>query len=247
MYSADSPGRSTLKTEALLIFDLDGTILSVNSFPYWVRYMLAGRFGGLKKSERLTLSLRTGYILIQRKLFRQSHYSAKRSLQALWTRSLARDRSQLAIHGLNARLKTYIRPNLQGLMTAVAGRHVDALLATSAAAEYAQGLGNAMGFTYILATPPCTEPDQVENRAERKRDRVLSLLKTQGWNNRQRIFFTDHVEDAPLMGECQRTLWFGRDEDVPAMQASIPQSEIIACRHLSDIDILRLVTSYAGA
>ena len=40
----------------LLIFDLDGTLLSVNSYPHWVRYLLTGRFDGLDKKERLAVS-----------------------------------------------------------------------------------------------------------------------------------------------------------------------------------------------
>ena len=44
MSFADSPGRSTSKADPVFIFDLDGTLISVNSFPHWVIYMLRGKF-----------------------------------------------------------------------------------------------------------------------------------------------------------------------------------------------------------
>jgi phosphoserine phosphatase len=240
MCSAGSPGLSTLKTDAILIFDLDGTLLSVNSFPYWARYMLTGHFEGLSLMERLGLSLRSSQILLERKLLRRNHYRAKRQLQTLWGRALEKDSKQAALRNLCAFLQNHIRPNMQSLMTAIAARQVDALLATSAAGEYAQELGKALGFTHILATPLCSESDDLENRGERKRDRVLSLLAAQGWDHRPRIFFTDHAEDVPLIRECQRTLWFGSDENATSLQASLPQIKIIACRNTLDKEILRL-------
>jgi phosphoserine phosphatase len=242
MCSADSPGRSTLKTEAVWIFDLDGTILSVNSFPYWARYMLIGHFDGLNALERLALFLRTSQALTERKLLGQNHYHTKRKLQKLWSHSLKKDVGQAAAQRLSTLLQAYIRPNMQSLMETVASRQADALLATAAAGEYALGLGKALGFTHILATPLCTDSDTLENCAERKRDRVLSLLAAQEWNHRKRILFTDHEEDLPLIDQCHRTLWFGRDEDVRTIQERVPQAEIVACRHLPDAQIRRLVT-----
>lgn len=221
--------------------DLDGTILSVNSFHYWALYMLTGNFGGLNRGERLALSLRTIHILLKRKVLRHSHYRAKCQLQMLWAKTLEKDIGQTATHNLNAILKRYIRPNLRGVMTAMAEQRVDTFLATAAAGEYAQELGKELGFSHILATPLCIESDRQENRGERKRDRVLTKLGALGWNNRMRIFFTDHEEDLPLIRECHLTLWFGRDEDLDRIQASAAQTEIIACRNMPDSNIMLLV------
>lgn len=243
MCSAASPGRSTSRADPLLIFDLDGTILSVNSFPHWARYMLAGRFVGLNAAQRLALSLQTSGVLLQRKLLGHSHYLTKRRLQRLWAYSLQKDANQIALHHLSAKLQDYVRPNLRGLMERVASGNVDALLATSAAGEYARGLGAALGFSHVLTTPLCTESDRMENCKERKRDRVLSLLEAQGWNDRLRIFFTDHEEDLPLIRACHRTLWFGRDEDAAALKKRMPQAEIIACGNKHYDDIVRLACS----
>lgn len=247
MYSADSPGRSTLRTDPILIFDLDGTLLSVNSFPYWVRYMLSGRFGGLKPSRRLALSLRTARILLERKLLGRSHYYTKRSLQALWAGSLAGDAAAIAAERLSATLQNHVRPNLSSVMATVASGRADALLATSAAGEYAQAFGKSLGFLHILATPLWKETDKAENRAERKRDRVLKKLMAEGWHQRPRFFFTDHEEDLPLMSECQRIFWFGRDEEAVALQPKVRRGEIIACGQKTDLEILHLAIIPAGS
>jgi phosphoserine phosphatase len=240
MCSADSPGRSTLKTDAVLIFDLDGTVLSVNSFPYWALYMLTGHFAGLGKKERLRLSFRTFAILLKRKILRHSHYRTKYLLQGLWTESVKNDTNQVAMHAVITILQNYVRPNLQTLLAAVKAGEIDALLATSAAGEYAQALGKTLGFQHILTTPLCTEADKRENCKVQKRDRALALLEELGWRNRPRILFTDHAEDLPLIQECQRTLWFGRYEELAAIQAQAPKTRVVFGRTAPETEILRL-------
>lgn len=247
MFSADSHGPSTLRGDAVLIFDLDGTILTVNSFPYWAMYMLTGHFGGLTRRERLMLTWRTGRALLKRKLLRENHDATKSRLQELWASSLLKDANQTAIRCLNAILQGYIRTNLHSVLQAVSKKQVDALLATSAADEYAQALGRALGFEHVLTTPSCADPNRLENCRERKRDRVLSTLKELGWQNRMRIFFTDHAEDMPLMKECHLTLWFGTYDEAGAIKAQVPETQVIACRHLPDADVMRLTRSRQSA
>lgn len=234
MCSADSPGRSTLKTDAVLIFDLDGTILSVNSFPYWVRYMLAGHFGGLRRRERLALSCRTGLVIFRRKALGCSHRRAKRLLRALWLQALKKDSARLAVRGMSNVLQKHVRPNMSHVMAIVSGGHADAVLATSAAAGYAKHLGRELGFAHVIAS------GNVESLGEVKRDRVLALLASQGWDGRRRVFFTDHEDDLPLICRCHCVLWFGRDEDAARMQAHAPLSEVIACRGRTAEEIMRL-------
>jgi phosphoserine phosphatase len=235
MYSADSLGRLTSKTDAVLIFDLDETILSVNSFPYWAKYILAGHFNGLSRRERLALSLRTARILLERKIFRYSHGHAKRQLQLLWTQALEKDPENRALHALNARLLERVRPNMQTLIHMVMAEQIDAILATSAAGEYAQNLGEALGFTRAIAS------DTEEARGERKCQRVMEMIDTLGWNGRRRIFFTDHEEDWPMIYQCHRVFWFGTMEDAATMQAHSPWAEIIPCHNKTADEIMQLV------
>lgn len=243
MSSVDFPGRSTLNAEAVLIADLDGTLLSVNSFPLWASYMLKGRFAGLTRKERLDLCMGAARTLAARKLLRRSHAATKYALQQLWSLALSRDITEEALRNLNATLLAQVRPNLSGLMAALRDQQLDAILATSAAGEYARPLGKDLGFTHILTTPPAMESDRRENGGERKRDRVLGLLRALRWEKRLRVFMTDHEEDLPLIRECQTILWFGAPEDMESVQVRAPWSRLIACREIPEAAIMRLIGS----
>src|SRR5262249_32284248 len=147
---------------------------------------------------------------------RHSHQQAKSALQVLWAEALEKDVKQSAAHSLSTLLESYIRPNMHQLMAMVADNHFDTVLATSAAGGYAHTLGNKLGFNYIIAS------DHVEAKGKKKAEHVMALISAQGWNNRERIFFTDHEEDLPLIRQCHRVLWFGRDKDSLSIQADAP-------------------------
>ena len=58
----------------VLVFDLDGTILSVNSFPTWLLFLVgADRCAGSGCPTRARLSLRVLRLLVGRKLGRAAH------------------------------------------------------------------------------------------------------------------------------------------------------------------------------
>ena len=240
MSSADFPGPSISRTDTVCICDLDGTLLAVNSFPYWVLYMLVGRFAGLCVIERLALSFVVGRILFARKIRRRNHGDAKRMLQQLWMAAASRDPDRGALRSLHAILQNYVRPNVKLLLQAIGAGETDALLATAAAGEYAQAFGKALGFAHVLTTPLCGEADSIENCGERKRDRVLAALEALGWSDRVRVLLTDHEDDLPLMQVCQRTLWFGSYEDVAPVQQRAPETRVIFARNTSDVEVLRL-------
>lgn len=240
MSSVASPGPSTLKTDAVLIFDLDGTILSVNSFPHWVTYMLTGRFGGLSLLTRAALTKNAALALAERKILHCDHYKTKRRMQALWSKAVAADPKKLALDALIASLEKKVRPNMAEIMTLVSLKQADAILATSAAGEYAQGLAEHLGFSHILTTP-AVDKDLPENSSEQKRDRTLAYLASQSWQDRKRIFFTDHEEDLPLIKECHLTAWFGPDDALAELQKQAPAASIVACLNRSGQEILRLV------
>lgn len=241
MSSADSPGPSTSPPEPVLIFDLDGTLLSVNSFPYWVKYLLYGSFSHLTMRQRLCISLRAAGILAQRKLLRHGHAATKRRFQRLWSEATRGDDTQSAAQRFAQSLLPYVRPNLRRILQRHGG---GALLATSAASDYAQRLGETLGFAHILATPPAGDADDRENSRETKRDRTLRYLAAQGWDARARLFFTDHEEDLPLARACALTLWFGDDASLAAAKALAPDLTIVSCRHASDGDMETLIAQF---
>jgi hypothetical protein len=73
-----------------VVFDLDGTILRVNSFPRWVLFLIVGRVSGLGPHRRALLSLRTVSLLLRRKAAGASHEEFLCRLQGLWRSACVR-------------------------------------------------------------------------------------------------------------------------------------------------------------
>lgn len=228
MSSADSPGLSTSGPKPVLIFDLDGTLLSVNSYPAFVRYLMVGHFPENKTLDRIKIALQTINLMLQRKLMKKDHALVKAKLQELWSKAAAKDPDSLAQDWLIGDLYSVVRPNLFPIMSRVMKQELDGVLATAAAGEYAIPLGQKLGFKHILATPPFGADDAGrENHGVVKRDRVLALLKQIGWEDRPRIFFTDHEEDMPLIEVCEKIFWFGNISSIKTIQAAHPGKKIL--------------------
>jgi len=219
------------RVEPVLIFDLDGTILRRNSFPVWAASMLGLRDCGLRLRPRLALSLAVQRLLLQRRLRRLDHDALLRRLQALWCTALAEPGATLAQH-VQRRLERLIRPNLVPVLRLVAEDAMDGILATAAAADYAEPLGRRLGFATIIATPAQRGAGEPHNAGGQKRDRVLALLRERDWLERPRIFFNDDLADLPLMQACQAVCWFGNDRDLKRAKAEAPSVRFLPCRRM---------------
>jgi phosphoserine phosphatase len=206
---------------SVVIFDLDGTILRTNSFRVWVVYLLRAQFPHLGRGQRLRIATATAFALFIRKLGLIDHETLKWRLQAVWRR--ATDGNGGAVErDFVDRLRQYVRPELSGILNAVAEREIDAVMSTAAVADYADSLGRSLGFQHILATAADREKGEPSNVGWHKRDAVLSFLADHGWRDRARIFFTDHREDLPLIRLCQIVYWFGADAERVAIAGGLP-------------------------
>lgn len=188
------------RSEPVLIVDLDGTLLQVNSFPRWAMFLVRGRFAHLDWRSRAHIGLSSLALIAGRKLRLMPHDALKQRLRHLWQVATSGD-SGAAQRDIAGQLRAHVRPEFAPLLKSVADGDADAILATAAAGEYAEGLGRSLGFRHVLATV----------RGAQKKDAVLRLLSERGWQNRPRILYTDHVDDLPLMQVCDETVWFGSD------------------------------------
>ena len=221
--------------DPVYILDLDGTILSKNSFPHWVMYLARAPFSDLEPARRLRVSAAVFALLVGRKIGATRHEDFKRRLQTIWQLATKDDEGRAA-RAFADRMMRHVRPELSPILRAVASGVVDAILATAAPADYAETLGAALGFRHILATGADRPMGDAGNVGERKRLAVLALLASNGWNGRPRVLFTDHRDDLPLIAACDRTYWFGPESEGRAIAASMPGVSLKAgLRLASDI------------
>jgi phosphoserine phosphatase len=220
------------ETTPVVIFDLDGTLLGVNSFPLWVLFLIGGRLPGLGVRQRLQLSLRCQSRLLRRTLRGISHDELLRELQEQW-RAASGSSGAALMASFEAQLLRHVRPNLASALACVAAEHIDGILATAAASDYALGLGRRLGFRHVLATAANRPPGEPGNSGTRKRDRVFALLAEHDWQARPLILLTDHRDDLPLMRECRMVYWFGAPASLPHMATAATNARFIAGRTLS--------------
>ena len=233
----------------VLVFDLDGTILTVNSFPYWVLSLIGGRIRGLRAGRRVRLAVRAMGLLILRKLRRIDHAALLSGLQQAWW-AIPSSATQSVVAPLQTILLRRLRPNLRPILQLVASDRLDAVLATAAAGEYAIGFGLRLGFRHVLATPPARRRAEQINGGTRKRDRVLAFLESAGWHNRPLILLTDHIDDLPLMRVSAVVCWFGQAGGAQAARDAAGDVEFLTCRELSARQILSAIWAFgesAGA
>lgn len=195
---------------SVVVFDLDGTVLSVNSFPLWAMHLLRGRFAHLGLVRRLGVSLRAGSVLAARKARLIGHETFKWRLQQLWQQAIAGD-GGVTERSFVQQLVAYVRPELADVLKAVGEDRVDAVLATAAAGDYALALGKTLGFRHVLATPPNRSASTPSTVGVHKRDAVLAFLAERGWLGRPITLFTDHEDDRPLIRISHTVYWFGED------------------------------------
>jgi phosphoserine phosphatase len=226
-------GRSMQRVDPVLVFDLDGTLLTVNSFPIWVLFLGFGGVRGLSIRVRLTVTRMVVRLLVLRKLGRMDHETFLRHMQALWHFATAGDEGAAA-QRLGTLLLRYRRRNMAPVLKLVTDGTLDGVMATAAAEEYAQGLGRRLGLPNVVATPGGRGSDEPSNTGERKRQRLLAWLEERGWSGRPLIFFNDHMADVPLMRDSRIVCWFGSRRTLERAKRATPNVRFVACRGLRE-------------
>jgi len=229
----------------ILICDLDGTILRVNSFPCWILYLIAGHLPEVKFRTRLTLSLRVQYLLLRRKLGWIDHRAFMVRVQSEWHEATAPDQAASAIRVARF-LRRMARPPLEPLLRQIAAGELNAVLATAAAGEYANELGRQLGFSHVLCTPSRLTVGESVNVGTHKWLRTVTFLASRGWSNRPVLLLTDHLDDLPLMRHADAVGWFGPEHELTRARALATETTFIDCRGLLDASALfEMLSSHA--
>jgi phosphoserine phosphatase len=218
----------------VVVFDLDGTILRVNSFPRWVLFLIVGRLPGLGLYRRMLLSLRTLSLLLRRKLARASHEDFLWRLQDV-VRSVCA--ALPVMDRFEASLLRQVRPNLAMLLQLVTERRIETVLATAAPEDYAAGVGRRLGFRFVLATRANRRRGEPGNSGINKRAAVTALFAERGWSGRPVILFTDHADDLPLMRDSIAVYWCGPRSALERAAVAAANIQFVFCGDLSSAEI----------
>lgn len=221
------------RADPVLVFDLDGTVLRLNSFPIWVLFTGLGGIRSLSLKQQFKLTRRVCSLLVLRKLGRIRHDALLRHMQALWHFATGSDEGAAA-QRLGSLLLRNVRRNMAPAMQLVTDGAMDGVLSTAAAEEYALEVGQRLGFTNILATRGGRGPNEPSNIGEHKRDGLRDWLEQRGWTGRPLIFFNDHMADLPLMLESTIVCWFGSRRALVQAKNAAPHVRFVACRGLKE-------------
>lgn len=217
----------------ILILDLDETILSVNSFRYWVLHLLFGRIYGLTNFKRINFSAKVSATIINNKIFRKGHALLRNNLQGLLKKE--KIKNEVFLLGFQEMLQCKIRPCFITMLTEIGEGKRDAVLATAAAEEYAVNFGQKLGFKHIVATVHFAEDNNINllNDGIEKCNHTTKLLRELSWSERPKVLMTDNITDLPLMELCQKTLWFGDENEMKTIKNKIANVRIVMASNFS--------------
>jgi phosphoserine phosphatase len=221
------------RVDPVLVFDLDGTVLWINSFPVWVLFLGFGGIRHLSLKQRFAVTGLVLRLLLLRKLGRMDHETLLRHMQALWQFATAGD-DGAAAQRLGSLLLRCTRRNMAPALKLVTDGAMDGVLATAAAEDYANEVGQRLGLANVLATRSGREDNELSNTGEHKRARLMAWLQERGWSGRPLIFFNDHAADLPLMRESSIVCWFGSRRAMERAKRAAPQVRFVACRGLGE-------------
>ncbi len=172
-----------LQQDEALIVDLDGTLLSVNSFSrfvvwLWKKFVADGHLHA------------AGCVAIEvfrRKLRLCTHAEAKKRIMEVARHYLSeRDFANFG-HGLCRYMRSEVKAFIDER------KHARTVLATAAPEDYAKAVAAECGFDFLLASRAETE----ECKGEEKLRRIKALCEYNGLHIRN--VMTDHHDDLPLL------------------------------------------------
>lgn len=167
----------------IIVTDLDGTLISINSFPLWIRFLIKKAICNIN----LTLLFNLLILLFKRKVLKETHAKFKRQLMQL-------KYPQSYDHNFAVQLLCYIN---EDVVTELFNfQNACIVISTAAPKNYAEALVSVLPFKVDkLHCSKITNGKIYENFAHNK---VISFKND--FNNQViDLFLTDHIEDLPMI------------------------------------------------
>lgn len=185
-----------------VICDLDGTLVSTNTFSRYTLRML--------RNPRLMLPL--VWLVAKRKMRLASHAQTKQKILALtrpWADANFINRFSEII------VERHLRDSVYAMVMAEKKKGCVLLLATAAPASYAEAIARYTGFDACIGT----HAGAPENSGQHKRQAVEKWLADN--DARFSTFVTDHSDDLPLMSlatKCDAAVWLVKPSEETRMR-----------------------------
>ena len=172
----------------ILLIDLDGTFVSINTFHKWIKFLFIQE---LKKMHIISL-LKILKIIILRLTKTFTHAQMKFAILQLSEKVIRSPEIVNFVNSLDKYVSTDILKKLKD-DTSIS------ILATAAPLIYAKQIKEKYHFDYVLATEYTDEKNWAENIKEIKRTSYHKLLEKQDITPKNVVLYTDHHDDLPLM------------------------------------------------
>ncbi len=185
----------------LLIIDLDGTFVSVNTFHKWMIFVAKQ---ALKKLGLKALS-KILYTIALRAFKRINHAQMKYAILEVSEKLVTDKEIEIFVNTL----EPYVHLNILKILEE---KNIS-ILATAAPLIYAKAIKEKYGFDYVIATSPTSIKPWKENLKEEKKKNLLALLKEEDIRASQSILYTDHHDDLPLMRYANETYLVGDSKE----------------------------------
>jgi len=182
--------RDSAAAGPVLACDLDGTVVSINTFPHFVRFLLAR----LVVQRRLGSAVRLATCLVLRKLARLDHLTFKRVVDELG-RHADEERVRAWARGVVDR---WVQPDVMRLIDEWEGERY---LTTAAPETYARFLAEHLGFANVHGSR-WEDAAYVENVGMQKVHRLAAV----GLDHVDTAVTDDPVLDGPLLAIATRAV-----------------------------------------
>lgn len=183
-------GNRCTETRQAIIVDLDGTLISTNSFKQYIVFAYQEAI----KACRFDIAINLMINVASRKLRIKSHSEMKRRI-LLSTNDFMSQKSR--IERLVEKLISKSNPHVVAMIQQCKAEGLFACLATAAPISYAQSIANQFGIDDCCATSIDINVDWVENVGNIKFKSVEDCCNSH--NASPAIVITDHHDDLPLL------------------------------------------------
>ena len=178
----------------VLVIDLDGTLFSINTFHFWIKFLILNAF------KRFNISLFFKIIFsCSLRLFRLISHSKMKYLIL----NATKNQSSIDNHKFIKSIQQYTNDLSKFIED---DSYEIKILATAAPMSYASIISNIYNFNSCIATGnPIDKLSWKENLKEVKKDNVLLYLNKFNINKIDTLI-TDHFDDLPLMQHSLNTI-----------------------------------------